>query len=209
ASRSLSAVESRVIALRQTVRPRHIARGHPRALRSMPAGRGRDSGEGITLEPAREGPDPCAPALENEPSSDRLTETEIAAPPADQCCAIRAHTEFLRKSGVEVAQRHLGASEQKKVTARPAHVSELDPDDEGGLGERVAADPAMNVPEEGAGVQFARLQLTRQPPLAPRTEVAHDGRELETRGGQSILGADARVLMALDHPGVGERPEAG
>src|SRR5262245_34041190 len=146
----------------------------------MPAGCRRDSREEIALEPARESSDPFGAALEDKTRGDRLAESEIAAPPADQRPAIRTHTEFLRKSRVEGAQGHLGASEQEIVPARSAHVSELDPDDDRLLGERVPTNPAMDVPEERAWVQLAHLRLTREPPLAPRTEVAHDGRELET-----------------------------
>src|SRR5262249_8921530 len=163
--------------------------------------------ESIAVEPAREGAHQFASAVEDETSFDRLPQRQIPAPPADQCSAIRAQTNVLRKPGVERAQRHLGTSEQKIVTARPTRVSELDPDDERLLGERVPTDPAMNVPEKEVCVQFARLQLAREPPLAPRTEVAHDSRKLETRGRQAILGSGARGSVTLDHAGVRELPE--
>jgi hypothetical protein len=51
------------------------------------------------------------------------------------------------------------------------------------------------------------VELGREPPLAPRAELADDRRELQTGRRQSVLGS-AVASVALDHPNVGQLADA-
>jgi len=67
--------------------------------------------------------------------------------------------------------------------------------------------PPVDIPDERARVQLDRVQLAREPPLAPRAELADDRRELQTSGRQSVLGS-AVAVVALDRSSVGQLAKA-
>src|SRR3954451_6376445 len=74
---------------------------------------GRHVSKQIAVEPAREGANQRARALEAQSATLRLPEAKVAAPPRGKGREWARETERLRKAWIMIAQRRLGPAEQK------------------------------------------------------------------------------------------------